>query len=105
MRWLGTKDGQTTLVNNNLLSIWKDLNASSAYKSVPAVVRAAIQEATEKSRGIEDIAHPAVADWLNKDWPPALTDLLKGNTTARPLFEDWQRRYQPQVATYDALYK
>jgi len=69
------------------------------------VVHVATQETTEQSRGIEDIAHPAVADWLNKDWPAALADLLKGNTTARPLFEDWPRRYQPQVATYGALYE
>jgi ABC-type glycerol-3-phosphate transport system substrate-binding protein len=105
VRWLSAKDGQTVLVQNNLLSIWKELNASSAYTTVPPAVRAAIQESTEQSRGIEDIAHPAVADWLNKEWPPALNDLLKGTSSAKALFEDWQRRYQPQVAAYDALYK
>ena len=103
IRYLTGNDSQNTLVQNNLLSVYAALNEAKAYTSAPQQVRQAIFASTTASRGLEDLAHPVMPDWVN-DFTKGRADLLAGKTDAKTLFDEWQRRYQPQVASYAKLY-
>ena len=104
IRYLGGTASQTDLVQNNLLSVDKALNASKAYTTVPSAVREAIFASTATSRGLEDLAHPVMLDWT-AEWGKGRAALLAGKTDAKTLFDEWQHRFQPQVAASASLYQ
>jgi len=104
IRHLIGPDSQHALVENNLLSVFSALNAAKAYTSAPPPVRQAIFASTATSRGLEDLAHPIMPDWVS-DFAKGRADLLAGKTDAKTLFDEWQRRYQPQVAASSKLYQ
>lgn len=104
IRTLGAPASQTTLVQNNLLSVDKALNEAKAYTTAPQAVRQAIFASTATSRGLEDLAHPVMLDWI-KEWGKGRAALLAGKTDAKTLFDEWQHRFQPQVAASASLYQ
>lgn len=104
IRYLGGATSQTGLVQNNLLSVDKALNEAKAYTTAPQAVRQAIFASTATSRGLEDLAHPVMLDWI-KEWGKGRAALLAGKTDAKTLFDEWQHRFQPQVAASASLYQ